>query len=159
VSIQVEPSRPVAEACGATVTYPPNKYPWITDYLVKSEQDIDKFVVPDFMAGPMTFALQIMPYTDVIKRVLKNPEFVHPLVSGLLQHKVGVAGNIDHIGLLPLQTPGEVEAVVKADIAASGGTAGSGLRPGASSRPTHPRTTSTLLSTPLPPTRLKGVTW
>ena len=251
VSIQVEPSWPVAEACGAKVTYPPNKYPWITDYLVKSEEDIDKVVVPDFMAtqstrvmiegtriladrapvptaafmtGPMTFALQIMPYTDVIKRVLKNPEFVHELVSRatdviaayaralkeagatifvicehdvqmmspkhvkefsldymprilsiydynvmhicgaitphlemnaeylrelaglntinvgpkvdiaatqeLLQHEVGVAGNIDHIGLLPLQTPAEVEAAVKAAIAASGGDSRFMVAPG-----------------------------
>ena len=108
VSIQVEPSWPVAEACGAGVTYPPDKYPWITDYLVRSEDDIDKVVVPDFMAtestrvmiegtrilaerapvptaafmtGPMTFALQLMPYTDVIKRIIKNPEFVHDLVD------------------------------------------------------------------------------
>ncbi|MFQ5420211.1 MAG: uroporphyrinogen decarboxylase family protein, partial [Anaerolineae bacterium] len=106
VSIQVEPSWPVAEACGAKVTYPPDKYPWITDYLIKSEADIDKLSVPDFMAtqstrvmiegtrilaqrspvpaaafmtGPMTFSLQLMPYTDVIKRIIKNPAFVHEL--------------------------------------------------------------------------------
>jgi len=241
VAIQVEPSWPVAEACGATVTYPPNKYPWITDYLVKSEDDIDKVEVPDFMAtrstrvmiegtrilaerapvptaafmtGPMTFALQLMPYTDVIKRIIKNPAFVHELVDRateviaaygsalkeagatifvicehdvqmmspkhvkefsldymprilsifdynimhmcgaiaphleasaqylreleglntinvgpkidvattqkLLEGKVGVAGNIDHIDLLPLRTPEEVERSVHAAIDASG---------------------------------------
>jgi len=241
VSIQVEPSWPVAEACGASVTYPPDKYPWITEYLVQTEGDIEKFVVPDFMAtestrvmiegtrilaerspvpvagfmtGPMTFALQTMPYTDVIKRIIRNPEFVHDLVDRatnviaayamalkeagatifvicehdvqmmspkhvkefsldymprildiydynimhicgkvtphlqvnaeylrdlvglntinvgpnvniadtqtLLEGKVGVAGNIDHIDLLPLRTPEDVRDAVRAAIIASG---------------------------------------
>lgn len=251
VSIQVEPSWPVAEACGAKVTYPPDKYPWITDYLIKSEADIDKLSVPDFMAtqstrvmiegtrilaqrspvpaaafmtGPMTFSLQLMPYTDVIKRIIKNPAFVHELVSkatdvivaygqalkeagatifvicehdvqmmsprhikafsldylprvlsvfdynvlhicgkvtphlkanaaylqelqglntinvgphvdiaqtqALLEGKIGVAGNIDHIELLPLQTPQEVAASVHAAIAASGGDSRFMVAPG-----------------------------
>jgi len=242
VSIQVEPSWPVAEACGAGVTYPPDKYPWITDYLIQSEDDLDRLEVPDFsatrstavmiegtrilaeqaevptaafMTGPMTFSLQLMPYTAVIKRILKHPEFVHRLVEGatavirayaealkdagatifvicehdvqmmspkhvkafsldylpeilsiyrynvlhvcgaitphleanarylkeleglntinvgpkvdiaatqeLLDGRIGVAGNIDHIGLLPLGTPAEVEEAVRAAIQASGG--------------------------------------
>ena len=241
-AIQVEPSWPVAEACGATVTYPPNTYPWITDYLIKEDKDLDKLVVPDFMAtqssrtmiegtrilaekagvpvagfmsGPVTFAMQLMPYEAVIKRFIKRPDFVHELISKavevikaygqalkdagatifvicehdvqmlspkhvrafcidylpdvctvyehnvvhmcgkimphleasaaflkdvpglatinvgphvdiartqeLLEHKVGVAGNIDHIDLLPLRTPGEVETAVHAAIKASGG--------------------------------------
>jgi len=251
VAIQVEPSWPVAEACGAGVTYPPDKYPWITDYLVTSEEDLDKVVVPDFMAtrstrvmiegtrilaesapvptaafmtGPMTFALQLMPYTDVIKRIIKNPEFVHELVSRatdviaayaqalkdagatifvicehdvqmmspkhvktfsldymprilsiydynvmhmcgaitphlemnaeflreldglntinvgphvdiaatqeLLHHQIGVAGNIDHIQLLPLQTPPEIEKAVHAAIVASAGDSRFMVAPG-----------------------------
>lgn len=242
ITIQVEPSWPVAEACGAGVTYPPDKNPWITDYLIKSEADLDKLRVPDFMAtrstrvmiegtrilaerakvpvaafmtGPMTFSLQLMPYTDVIKKIIKNPAFVHQLVrqsvevikaycqalkdagatilmicehdvqmmspkhvkefsldylpeifaiydynvmhicgdvsrhlefnaeyfkslerlstinvgpkvdiaatQKLLDGKIGVAGNIDHIDLLPLRTPPEVEAAVHAAIKASGG--------------------------------------
>lgn len=242
ITMQVEPSWPVAEACGAGVTYPPDKNPWITDYLIRSEEDLEKLEVPDFMAtqstrtiiegtrilaekancpvaafmtGPMTFSLQLMPYTDVIKRIVKNPEFVHRLVSksveiikaygqalkeagatvyaicehdvqmmspkhvkefsldylpeilaiydynvmhicgavtphlkhnaeylrelphlstinvgpnvdivetqALLEGKIGVAGNIDHIDLLPLRTPEEVEAAVHAAIKASGG--------------------------------------
>jgi len=242
VTLQVEPSWPVAEACGAGVTYPPDKNPWITDYLIESEKDLDKLVVPDFMAtestrviiegtrilaekadvpvaafmtGPMTFSLQLMPYTDVIKRIVKKPDFVHQLVSRsvdvikaygqalkeagatvfvicehdvqmmspkhvkefsldylpeilaiykynvmhmcgdimahlkfnaeylrqlqnlstinvgpkvdiaatqkLLEGKIGVAGNIDHIDLLPLRTPPEVEKAVHAAIATSGG--------------------------------------
>lgn len=242
VSIQVEPSWPVAEACGAAVTYPSDKYPWITDYLVKTEDDLGKLSVPDFMAtqstrvmiegtrilaerapaptaafmtGPLTFSLQLMPYVEVIKRIIKNPEFVHQLVDratdvivayaqalkdagatlfvicehdvqmmspkhirefsldymprlldiyrynvlhvcgdvgrhleanapylreleglntinvgpkvsiaetqALLQGKIGVAGNIDHIELLPLGQPHEVEAAVRAAIEASGG--------------------------------------
>ena len=242
ITIQVEPSWPVAEACGAAVTYPPHKNPWITDYLIKSEDDLDKLQVPDFMAtrstrtmiegtrllaeradvpvaafmtGPTTFSLQLMPYTDMIKRIIKNPNFVHQLVSksvevivaygqalkeagatifvicehdtqmmsprhvkafsidylpeifllydynilhmcgnvtphlkynaayfrelenlstinvspevdiaetqALLAGKIGVAGNIDHIGLLPLRTPDEIEAAVHAAIKASNG--------------------------------------
>lgn len=242
ITIQVEPSWPVAEACGAGVTYPPDKNPWITDYLIKSAADLDKLHVPDFMAtrstrvmiegtrilaerakvpvaafmtGPMTFSLQLMPYTDVIKKIIKNPDFVHQLVGKsvevikaysqalkdagatilvicehdvqmmgpkhvkifsldylpeifsiydynvmhicgdvsrhlefnaeyfkglerlstinvgpqvdiaatqkLLDGKIGVAGNIDHIDLLPLRTPTEVEAAVHAAIKASGG--------------------------------------
>ncbi|HBY98677.1 MAG: uroporphyrinogen decarboxylase family protein [Ardenticatenaceae bacterium] len=242
VAIQVEPSWPVAEACGAGVTYPPNKYPWITDYLIKTEEDLEKLRVPDFMAtrstrvmiegtrllaerapvptaafmtGPMTFSLQLMPYASVIKRVLKNPAFVHRLVGKateviqayaealkaagatifvicehdvqmmspkhikefsldylpallsiydytilhvcgdvtphlaanashlknldglntinvgpkvdiaatqkLLDGRIGVAGNIDHIELLPLGAPGDIEATVWAAIEASGG--------------------------------------
>ena len=242
ITMQVEPSWPVAEACGAGVTYPPDKNPWITDYLIKSEEDLEKLQVPDFMAtestrviiegtrilaekaevpvtafmtGPMTFSLQLMPYTDVIKRIIKNPEFVHELVrksveviiaysqalkdagatvlcicehdvqmmspkhvkefsldylpeilaiydynvmhicgdvmphlkfnaeylrelknlstinvgpkvdiaetQKLLEGKIGVAGNIDHIDVLPLRTPTDAEAVVHAAIEASGG--------------------------------------
>ena len=241
-AIQVEPSWPVAEACGSAVTYPPNKYPWITEYLINNDDELDKLVVPDFMAtqssrtliegtrilaekagvpvagfmtGPVTFAMQLMPYETVIKRFIRKPEFVHELISRanevikaygqalkdaggtifvicehdvqmlspkhvrefcidylpdvcsvyeynvlhmcgkimphleasaaflkdvtglatinvgphvdiartqeLLEHKVGVAGNIDHIDLLPLRTPDEVETAVHAAIKASGG--------------------------------------
>lgn len=251
VAIQVEPSWPVAEACGAAVTYPPDKYPWITEYAVKSEEDLGKLQVPDFMAtrstrtmiegtrilaeqsevpvagfmtGPVTFSMQLMPYVGVIKRFIKNPEFVHALIGKtveiikaygqalqdagatifvicehdvqmlspkhvkefsidylpdvfsvykynilhmcgkitphleasakflkdvpglttinvgphvdiartqeLLEHKVGVAGNIDHIDLLPLRTPREVEVAVHAAIAASGGDSRFMVAPG-----------------------------
>ena len=54
ITIQVEPSWPVAEDCGAGITYPPDKNPWITDYLIKSEADLDKLRVPDFMATRST---------------------------------------------------------------------------------------------------------
>jgi len=251
VTIQVEPSWPVAEACGAGVIYPPSKNPWITDYLIKTEADLEKLHVPDFMAtrstrvliegtrilaekadvpvaafmtGPMTLSLQLMPYTEVIKRIPKNPEFVHRLVrksveviraygqalkdagatvfvicehdtqmmsprhvkafsldylpevlslydynmlhmcGNVLPHlranaeylkaldrlnvinvsyevdmaevrrvldgKIGVAGNIDHVNLLPLQTPEEVEAAVHAAIRASGGDSRFMVAPG-----------------------------
>jgi uroporphyrinogen-III decarboxylase len=39
----------------------------------------------------------------------------------LLGGAIGVAGNIDHIDLLPLRSPREVEAAVHAAIAAAGG--------------------------------------
>ncbi len=241
-AIQVEPSWPVAEACGASVTYPPNKYPWITEYLIKEDDELAKLKVPDFMAtqssrtmiegtrilaeksgvpvagfmtGPVTFAMQLMPYETVIKRFIKNPQFVHELIAksvevikaygqalkdagatifvicehdvqmlspkhvrefcidylpdvcsvyeynvlhmcgkitphlqasaeflkdvpglatinvgphvdiahtqDLLHHQVGVAGNIDHIELLPMGKPADIEAAVHAAIRASGG--------------------------------------
>ena len=107
VTIQVEPSWPVAEACGSGVTYPPMKAPWITDYLVQGEDQIDKLKVPDFMAceatrtliegtrilaeratvpvvafmtGPLTMALQLMPYDKFVRVMVKNKEFAHELV-------------------------------------------------------------------------------
>lgn len=242
VTIQVEPSWPVAEACGAGVTYPPDKNPWITDYLIQTEADLEKLHVPDFMAtrstrvmiegtrilaeraeapvaafmtGPMTFSLQLMPYAEVIKRIPKRPDFIHHLVGRsveiikayaqalkdagatifvvcehdvqmmsprhvkafsldylpevfsiynynilhmcgnvmphlransehfralarlntinvspevdiaeaqrLLDGKIGVAGNIDHVQLLPSGQPQEVEAAIHIAIRASGG--------------------------------------
>ncbi len=241
-TIQVEPSWPVAEACGATVNYPPNKNPWITEYLINSEDDIVKLRLPDFMetdstkvmingtkilakeanvpvaaymTGPITFSLQLMPYVLLITKMIKNPEFTHELVrysvsvikdyikalkeagatvlvvcehdfqmlkpehikefslkymqeifeiydynilhmcgkisthlneivndlnrmqnlntinigpfvdisktQNLFDHKIGVAGNIDHIRLLPSGTPGEIKDAVKKAIKASGG--------------------------------------
>ncbi|MFQ5534552.1 MAG: uroporphyrinogen decarboxylase family protein [Sphingomonadales bacterium] len=108
VTIQVEPSWPIAEACGAGVTYPPLKCPWITDYLIQDVEGIDALEVPDFMAtlstrtmiegtrilaeratvpvvafmtGPLTFALQLMPYDKLIKMMVKDPDSVHRLVT------------------------------------------------------------------------------
>ncbi|MHA1191656.1 MAG: uroporphyrinogen decarboxylase family protein [Promethearchaeota archaeon] len=241
-TIQVEPSWPVAEACGAEVLYPPDKNPWITKHLINSENDLEKLEVPDFMAtkssrvmidgtrilaneadvpvatymtGPITFSLQLMPYTVLIKNMIKNPKFTHELIQksvliikeyikamkdagatifvacehdiqmlkpehvkefslkylqdifkihdynilhmcgnvaphlnllaedlkrinnlntlnigphvditktqDLLEHKIGVAGNIDHIKLLPFGNPKEVKIAVKKAINASGG--------------------------------------
>jgi len=107
-TIQVEPSWPVAEACGAKVIYPLDKNPWITKYLINSENDLDRLEVPDFMetkssrvmiegtdilakeadvpvaafmTGPITFSLQLMPYEILLKKMIKNPEFTHQLVK------------------------------------------------------------------------------
>ena len=43
----------------------------------------DRASVPTvaFSTGPTTMALQLMPYVEVMKRIRKNPEFVHGLVS------------------------------------------------------------------------------
>jgi len=241
-TIQVEPSWPVAEACGAEVTYPSNKNPWITKYVIESESDLEVLEIPDFMltestrvliegtrilaeeanapvaafmTGPISFSLQLMPYKALIRRLVKNPNFVHQLVKRsieiikeyicvlkeagatifvicehdlqmlrpthvqefsidylheilnvydynilhmcgkisphlnfiasslkkidklntlsigpyvditktqeLLDHKIGVAGNIDHIKLLPLGTPKEIEVVVHIALNASRG--------------------------------------
>ena len=109
ITIQVEPSWPVAEACGSGVTYPPMKAPWITDYLVKTKDEIGKLdEIPDFMAtlstrtliqgtrilaeksdvpvvafitGPLTMALQLMPYETFIREMIKDQEFSHQLVQ------------------------------------------------------------------------------
>ena len=116
ITIQVEPSWPVAEACGSGVTYPPKKAPWITDYLIQEKEDLPKLKVPDFMAttstrvliegtrilaerasvpvvafmtGPLTMALQLMPYDKLIKMMMKDKDFVHQLVQKAVD--VGVA--------------------------------------------------------------------
>lgn len=110
LAIQVEPSWPVAESCGCTVTYPPDKCPWITANVVDKPEDVDKVKVPDFwahpatatilnatrklsetlgseamiagyMTGPLTFALQLMPYNDFIKAIRKDPAFVEAVVQ------------------------------------------------------------------------------
>ncbi|MFX1480612.1 MAG: uroporphyrinogen decarboxylase family protein [Promethearchaeota archaeon] len=107
-TIQVEPSWPVVEACGAEVTYPKDKNPWIKKYLIEAEKDLEKLDLPDFMenqstkvmiegtqiltdnvstpvaaymTGPLTFSLQLMPYEVLFKHILKNPDFVHLLIS------------------------------------------------------------------------------
>ena len=108
VTIQVEPSWPIAEACGAIVTYPPNKNPWITDYVVKYRRDLENLSVPDFNAcksswvmiegtrilaqranvpvaaytpGPWTLSLQLMPYTTLISLTIKDRNFVQYLIT------------------------------------------------------------------------------
>ncbi|MCZ7571377.1 MAG: uroporphyrinogen decarboxylase family protein [Ardenticatenaceae bacterium] len=107
VSIQVEPSWPVAEACGAEVTYPPDKCPWITSNPVEHEDALRALQVPDFratrstavllegtrllaeradapvaafMTGPLTFSLQLMPYTRFITATIKKRDFVKQLI-------------------------------------------------------------------------------
>ena len=242
VSIQVEPSWPVAEACGSGVTYPPKKAPWITDYLVKTKAEAGKLKVPDFMAceatrtliegtrilaeradvpvvafmtGPLTMAMQLMPYDKLVREMIKDKEFAHEFVRRatdvaaafaralheagarifmicehdtqmigpkhtgdysikyypmlldifdynmvhmcgqvtphmernvdafkeldrlnminvgpevdlvrmreLFEPEIGIAGNIDHIQLLPLGTPGEVTAACRSCIETAGG--------------------------------------
>ncbi|NVM45450.1 MAG: hypothetical protein HWN79_11090 [Candidatus Lokiarchaeota archaeon] len=241
-SIQVEPSWPIAEACGATVSYPSDKNPWITKHPIKSENDLEKLEVPDFMetessrvmidgtnilakeadvpiaafmTGPITFSFQLMPYELLIKKMMKNQEFTRKLVEysvmvikeyikelkgagatifvacehdfqmlkseyikeysldylpdlfdifdynvlhmcgkmtmrlneiaqdliqiqnlntinigpyvdisktqNLLDNKIGVAGNIDHVRLLPFGNPSEIEDAVEKAIKASSG--------------------------------------
>ena len=108
VSIQVEPSWPVAQACGAEVTYPPDKCPWITKSPVVDEDTLNALSVPDFsatpstavmiegtrllaesadvpvaafMTGPLTFSLQLMEYTTFIKASIKNRNFIKKLIG------------------------------------------------------------------------------
>jgi len=125
VTMQVEPSWPVAEACGSGVTYPPTKCPWITDYLIQEKDDLEKLHVPDFMAttstrtiiegtriladratvpvvafmtGPLTFALQLMPYDKVIKMMIKDNEFVHELVRRSVEVAVAYSTALKEAG-------------------------------------------------------------
>jgi uroporphyrinogen decarboxylase len=250
-TIQVEPSWPVAEACGAVVNYPLDKNPRIIKHPIETEDDLEKLEPPDFMetessrvmiegtdilakeanvpvaafmTGPITFSLQLMPYELLIKNMIKNPEFTHEIVKysvstikdyikalkdagatvlvvcehdfqmlkpahikeyslnyvpdifdifdynilhmcgkvtphlneiaqelkqiqnlntinigpfvdisetqNLLDHKIGVAGNIDHIKLLPSGSPTEVEDAVKKAIKASAGNPRYMIAPG-----------------------------
>ncbi len=112
LAIQVEPSWPVAEACGAQVTYPPDKNPWITRNVIENKDDLDRLLVPDFnatlssrvmiegtrilaqrsdvpvaafMTGPLTFSLQLMPYTRLMSAITKDRGFVHHLVDKATQ--------------------------------------------------------------------------
>jgi uroporphyrinogen decarboxylase len=109
-AVQVEPSWPVAEACGCEVVYPADKCPWITKNIIKKPGDVDKVKVPDFhshpetgtileatvklkkeiggeavisgyMTGPLTFALQLMPYNDFVMGTKKDPAFVQAVVQ------------------------------------------------------------------------------
>ncbi|MCB2189045.1 MAG: uroporphyrinogen decarboxylase family protein [Deltaproteobacteria bacterium] len=127
LAIQVEPSWPVAEACGCEVTYPPNKCPWVTKNVIKILEDVDKVKVPDFwahpgtatilnatrmladklgdevaisgyMTGPLTFALQLIPYNDFIIASRKNPELAHAVVDKATQVAKGFAKALAEAG-------------------------------------------------------------
>lgn len=120
LAIQVEPSWPVAESCGCKVTYPADKCPWITENIIRKPEDVDKVQVPDFwahpatgtileatrklseklgseamisgyMTGPLTFALQLVPYNDFIMATRKNPAFVEAVVRKATEVAVGFA--------------------------------------------------------------------
>ncbi|MFX1490358.1 MAG: uroporphyrinogen decarboxylase family protein, partial [Promethearchaeota archaeon] len=107
VTFQVEPSWPVAEACGAEVNYPRDKNPWIVKHSINTEEDLKNLEVPDFMAvqstrvmidgtrilaeksnvpvaaymtGPLTFSLQLMSYKEVFKKIAIDSDFIHELI-------------------------------------------------------------------------------
>jgi uroporphyrinogen decarboxylase len=112
ITIQVEPSVSVAEACGASVIYPKQKNPWIKKHLITDEADLIRLEIPDFnaiqstkvmiegtrilaenakvpvaafMTGPITFSLQLMPYKNLLIQIKRNPEFVHRLINKSVQ--------------------------------------------------------------------------
>jgi len=74
---------------------------------------------------------KITPHLNAVAKYLKNFDRLNTLSIGpyvditktqdLLDHKIGVAGNIDHVKLLPSGTPKEIEVAVHAAINASGG--------------------------------------
>lgn len=126
-SIQVEPSWPVAEACGCTVTYPPDKCPWITETVVKGPGDVDRIEVPDFwahpatgtileatrllkaeiggeamvagyMTGPLTFALQLVPYSEFFLSIRKDPSFAAAVVERATAVARGFAAALKEAG-------------------------------------------------------------
>ena len=107
-TIQVEPSWPVSESCGARVNYPPDKNPWITKFPIEDKKSLERLEIPDFMecnstkvmiegtnllsenanvpiaaymTGPITFSFQLMPYELLIPTMIKDPEFTHHLVK------------------------------------------------------------------------------
>jgi uroporphyrinogen decarboxylase len=107
-TIQVEPSWPVSESCGASVNYPLNKNPWITKFPIEEKNSLEELEIPDFMGcrstrvmiegtnllakkanvpiaaymtGPITFSFQLMPYELLIPTMIKDPEFTHLLVK------------------------------------------------------------------------------
>jgi len=125
VTIQVEPSVAIGEACGARVAYPPDKNPWITDSFIKSRTDLERLQVPVFMAtqssrvmiegtrilaaraevpvaafmsGPITFSLQLMTYTELVKEMYQNPAWVHRLVRKSLEITVAYAEKLKEAG-------------------------------------------------------------
>lgn len=127
LAVQVEPSWPVAEACGCEVTYPPNKCPWITKNVIQNPEDLERVSVPDFwqhpatatilkatrmladevgdevaisgyMTGPLTFALQLMPYNDFILASRKNLEFAQAVVQKATQVAQGFAKALAEAG-------------------------------------------------------------
>lgn len=98
----------MAEACGAEVTYPPDKCPWITRSPVQDKSGVESVRVPDFqatrstavmiegtrllaerspvpvaayMTGPLTFSLQLMPYTKFIAATIRDGELAKALAS------------------------------------------------------------------------------
>ena len=107
-TIQVEPSWPVSESCGARVNYSPDKNPWITKFPIEEKNSLEDLKIPDFMecnstkvmiegtnilaknanvpiaaymTGPITFSFQLMPYKLLIPTMIKDPEFTHLLVK------------------------------------------------------------------------------
>lgn len=108
VTIQVEPSWPMVQACGGEINYPPDKCPWITKNPITCPDDLDNFAIPDFatapgssvmvegtrllaakadvpvvafVTGPLTFSMQLFPYTEFVTASKKNKEFIHRLVQ------------------------------------------------------------------------------
>jgi uroporphyrinogen decarboxylase len=107
-TIQVEPSWPVAEACGGKVNYPVNKNPWIVKHPLESEEQLESLNIPNFseiqscqvmiegtkilventdrpvaafMTGPLTFSFQLFPYSKMFKYMLNSPELAKKIIS------------------------------------------------------------------------------
>jgi len=64
---------------------------------------------------------QIGDHAGIIAGLTYDVMYTDAETQALLEGKIGVAGNIDHIDLLPLRRPEEAEAAVHAAIKASGG--------------------------------------
>lgn len=108
VTIQVETSWPIVEACGGTVTYPPGKAPWITKHPVENAEEIQNLAMPDFqkfqrvanildgtkklketagvpvaafVTGPITMGFHLFGYEDAAKVIPKNKKFLSELTK------------------------------------------------------------------------------
>jgi uroporphyrinogen decarboxylase len=69
----------------------------------------------------LKFNAEYLKQLDNLSTINVGPKVDIAETQKLLAGKIGVAGNIDHIDLLPLRTPAEVETAVQDAIKASGG--------------------------------------
>ena len=126
VTVQIETSWPIVEACGGEVTYPTGKSPWITKHpLLGPVEEIPDFPIPDFskcervvnllagtkklkaetdvpvvafVTGPLTMGFHLFGYEDGVKIIAKNKEFMPILTSKATEIIVAYARLIKEAG-------------------------------------------------------------
>ena len=108
LSIQVEPSWPMVDDCGGEVRYSADKYPWVEKEPIQVPEDLQDLKTPDFktapkssvlvegtrllaekadapvaafVAGPLTFSLQIFPYMEFMMLCKTDKGFVKRLIK------------------------------------------------------------------------------
>ncbi len=108
VTLQVETSWPIVEACGGAVTYQTGKAPWIETHPIQSVDEIEALRVPEFkkfkrvanildgtkdlketagvpvaafVTGPITMGFHLFGYEDAVKVIPKNKDFLPRLTQ------------------------------------------------------------------------------